>query len=360
MIKANEIIDSLTCENNKYFHISDLKVYANKILSLGKSIVNRDIDSNKLSAFVLYYDNNSTLFISMVWTHRAYRRKGLAKNLIEQLIDSTKKDIVLEVNKNNPAYFLYRDLKFKIESETNDSFIMRRSMSLSIMQPYLFPYIGYFQLLEASDKIIFYDDVNYINRGWINRNNILVNEKKHLFTVPLEQASQNKLICETKIHKNKQWSRKILSLLEHSYKKAPNFKRINELVRGIFLNEYENIGDMAINSILSVYNYLDRKINYDRSSVCSPESRNIGRIERLIHINHDNKYKKYINNEGGKILYNKKDFESKGIELNFLKTTLTEYPQFGNVFVPWLSIIDVLMFNNKKNILEQFYSGKII
>lgn len=358
MITANEIIDSLAYENNKYFHIPDLKAYANKILSLGKSIINRD--SDKLSAFILYYDNNSTLFISMVWTDTIYRRKGLAKKLIERLIDSTKKDIVLEVNKNNPAYFLYKSLKFKIESETNNSFIMRRSMSLSIMQPYIFPYIGYFQLLEASDKIIFYDDVNYINRGWINRNNILANGKKHLFTIPLEQASQNKLICETKIYKNKQWSKKILSLLEHSYKRAPNFKIVNQLVKGILLDEYENIGDMAIKSILSIYDYLGRKLNYDRSSICSPESRNAVKAERLIRISHDHKYKKYINVEGGKILYNKKDFESKGIELNFLKTTLTEYAQFGNVFVPWLSIIDVLMFNNKENILEQFYSGKIV
>lgn len=358
MITANEIMESLAYENNKYFHIPNLKVYANKILSLGKNIVNRD--SDKLSAFILYYDNNSTLFISMVWTDIAYRRKGLAKNLIEQLINSTKKDIMLEVNKNNPAYFLYKDLKFKIESETNNSFIMRRSMSLSIMQPYLFPYIGYFQLLEASDKIIFYDDVNYINRGWINRNNILANGEKHLFTVPLEQASQNKLICETKIHKNKQWSRKILSLLEHSYKKAPNFKKVNELVKDIFLDEYENIGEMAINSILSVYNYLGRKLNYDRSSICSSDSRNFGKAERLIKITHDHGYTKYINNLSGKILYNKEDFKLKGIELNFLQTTLTEYPQFRNVFVPWLSIIDMLMFNNKKNILEQFYSGKTI
>jgi len=67
-------------------------------------------------------------------------------------------------------------------------------MRISIMQPYIFPYLGYFHLIEASDRFIFYDDVNFIRKGWINKNKILLNGNDFTFTVPLSKASQNKLI----------------------------------------------------------------------------------------------------------------------------------------------------------------------
>lgn len=59
-------------------------------------------------------------------------------------------------------------------------------MILGIMQPYFLPYIGYFQLMKAVDRYVIYDDVNYIKGGWINRNNLLVNGRKQLFTIALE------------------------------------------------------------------------------------------------------------------------------------------------------------------------------
>ena len=70
------------------------------------------------------------------------------------------------------------------------------------MQPYFFPYIGYFQLINAVDKFIILDDVNYIKKGWINRNRILLNGKDYLFTIPCEKISQNKLINEVEVIKD--------------------------------------------------------------------------------------------------------------------------------------------------------------
>nr|WP_310590339.1 WbqC family protein [Dyadobacter sp. NIV53] len=80
-------------------------------------------------------------------------------------------------------------------------------MTIAIMQPYIFPYIGYFQLINAVDKFIIYDDVNFINKGWINRNNILVSGQAHLFTIPLKDASQNKLIHEVELIGGDQWKK---------------------------------------------------------------------------------------------------------------------------------------------------------
>ena len=98
-------------------------------------------------------------------------------------------------------------------------------MKAAVMQPYLFPYIGYFQLINAVDTFVVYDDVNYIKKGWINRNSILVNEKPFLFTVDLKEVSQNKLINEITIDENSNWKKNILRTIELSYKKAPFFFR---------------------------------------------------------------------------------------------------------------------------------------
>ena len=73
-------------------------------------------------------------------------------------------------------------------------------MKLAIMQPYVFPYIGYFQLINAVNKFIFYDDVDYIKQGWINRNQILLNGKAYLFTIPLADASSLRKIKDTGSH----------------------------------------------------------------------------------------------------------------------------------------------------------------
>ena len=94
-------------------------------------------------------------------------------------------------------------------------------MRLAIMQPYFMPYIGYLQLMNAVDKFVLYDDVNYINKGWINRNRILVNGQAYLFTIPLKEASQNRLINEIYLSNDPKWKGKLLKTIEQGYKKAP-------------------------------------------------------------------------------------------------------------------------------------------
>ncbi len=246
--------------------------------------------------------------------------------------------------------------------EKRENMIMttKEDRRLSIMQPYIFPYIGYFHLIEATEKIVFYDDVNYIKRGWINRNRILINNSDFLFTVPVEKASQNKMINEIKPLIDSNFINKFFAQIETAYKKAPHYNAVVEILKTVFTKQYENIADLAINSIISVYKYLDKDIQWTKSSIASPETKGMEKADRLIQINKNLGYQSYVNAIGGQELYSKEYFYSKGIKLNFVKSQKVEYKQFNNDFVPWLSIIDILMFNDKKDVKEQFTAHNIV
>jgi hypothetical protein len=125
----------------------------------------------------------------------------------------------------------------------------------AIMQPYVFPYIGYFHLIQASSVFVFYDDVHYIMRGWINRNRIINQDKDLLFTVPVAKASRNKLINEIKPAFDDRWKDNFFKHLVHNYKKAPFFDKTIDAIMSSFDRDYTDITDLAIESILSVYSY---------------------------------------------------------------------------------------------------------
>jgi len=219
-------------------------------------------------------------------------------------------------------------------------------MKLGIMQPYFLPYIGYFQLIKAVDKYVIYDDVNYINKGWINRNNILLNGQKYLFTLSLLGASQNKLINEIFVEENQS---KLLKTLETAYKKAPYFENIFPLIQNIFDYEYKNLGKFVGNSIIQIADYLNIKTDFIYSSAIKKENTLKGQ-EKILYICKTLNATKYINAIGGQELYDKEIFKQNNIELNFLQTQIVDYKQFKNDFVPYLSILDVLMFNSVEEI----------
>jgi hypothetical protein len=223
------------------------------------------------------------------------------------------------------------------------------SMTLAIMQPYFFPYIGYFQLINAVDKFVVYDDVNFINKGWINRNNILVGGKANLFTVPLKGASQNLLIHEIELENIDGFSKKFLKTIEQSYKKAPFFNEGFEIVERVFNSFSGNISELATKSLTETCQYLGLDTEIVPSSVIY-QNQNLKAQERILDICLQEKAAHYINPIGGLELYSKELFAQNGILLNFIKSKRVEYPQFKNEFVPWLSMIDVLMFCSKDQI----------
>ena len=233
-------------------------------------------------------------------------------------------------------------------------------MKVAIMQPYFFPYIGYFQLVNSVDKFVFYDDVNFIKRGWINRNRILLNDKEALITIPLFKASQNKYINEISLFFNKQAKDKLILKIENSYKKAPNYDEVINLIKKIISADISNISEYSANSVISVSNYLGINTNFFFSSLQSPESKGMGKADRLIHICKKLEADHYINSYGGRDLYTKSYFKSNQIDLSFIKTIDLEYKQFKNAFIPGLSIIDVLMFNSKLQIQKMLTNHLLV
>ncbi|KAB2847252.1 MAG: WbqC family protein [Melioribacteraceae bacterium] len=222
---------------------------------------------------------------------------------------------------------------------------------IAIMQPYIFPYIGYFQLINAVDKFVLYDDVNFINKGWINRNRILLNGKDYLFTIPCEKASQNKLINEVEVKQEEKAVEKFLKTIKSSYNKAQFFTNVYEIIEKVFQFDKMLISEFAYKSIYSVMNYLgiEKEIVFSSKEY---SNRELKKADRLIDICRQENCTNYINSIGGKDLYDKKYFEQNGISISFLKTENIEYNQFGNPFVPNLSIIDVLMFNDKNTVMK--------
>ena len=230
---------------------------------------------------------------------------------------------------------------------------------VAVMQPYFFAYIGYFQLIHAVDVFVIYDDVNFMKKGWVNRNNILVNNAKSLVTLPLTKASQNSLIKELSINMDDKWKENFLKTIKFNYSKAPFYSQVYGILQNLFDNEIKELSNFLLQSIIAVNEYIGIETEIVKSSKVY-NNIELGRKERLIDICKQEKSSHYINAIGGMELYNKEDFAEEGITLNFIKTNLVDYVQFNNEFVPYLSIIDVLMFNSKEKVLEMLNEYDLI
>ena len=228
-------------------------------------------------------------------------------------------------------------------------------MRLAVMQPYLFPYLGYYQLVKAVDTFIFFDDVNYINKGWINRNNILQQNKASRFTLPLINASQNRLINEIEIAGFEKWRKDFLKTIEYSYKKAPFYadtmQWLNDL---LFSKDFNLVGELASESISSVGKLLELPTKFENSSKLDYRvgEQQAGQ-DKILYICGLMGATTYINPKNGTDLYDRDRFTASNVQLNFINMDEIEYKQFdsGN-FTPYLSIIDVLMFNGPQQTRE--------
>lgn len=219
-------------------------------------------------------------------------------------------------------------------------------MKLAIMQPYFLPYIGYWQMIKAVDTYVIYDDVNFIKGGWINRNKMLVGGKEFLFNLLLKGASPNKLINEVEVDSNQT---KLIKTIQCAYTKAPYYSVVMPLMEKVLTSNETNLAKFIGQSIIDIAKYLNLPTTFVYSSEidknCSLKAQ-----EKVIHICEVLGARYYYNAIGGQELYNKEDFKNQGIELKFLKTNPVQYDQFKNEFVPWLSILDVMMFNSPEKI----------
>jgi hypothetical protein len=216
--------------------------------------------------------------------------------------------------------------------------------TVAIMQPYFFPYIGYYQLIAQSDVFVLLDDVQYMKGGWINRNRILVNGAPHWLTFPVEHAPIQLSIDQRAYQASDANRGKVLNALANAYRKAPQAAATLEAAAEIMAYEDANVAGFNRNLLTRVARMLGIETpilaasELDRTPGLTGQERVLDLCRRL-------GADTYVNAPGGAGLYDGDAFAAVGIALRFLKSVAEPYPQFGQPFVPFLSILDVMMFN---------------
>ncbi|WP_200960963.1 WbqC family protein [Noviherbaspirillum sp. Root189] len=226
-----------------------------------------------------------------------------------------------------------------------------------MMQPYLFPYLGYFQLMAAVDIFVLGDDLQYVKESWINRNRILVNGKDKLVTFPLKKDSHHLNINQRYFSDNFiQEMEHLLRIIFSSYRKAPCFESVYPLLEDILMYDEKNLAKFTIRSLRRLCDYMRIE-----TPILVASDLVIGEVadkqERVILTQKKLGGDVYINLIGGMKLYSPERFLEHGIVLKFHQIDDICYSQFGNEFVPLLSIIDVLMFNDLRkmqNLLSRY------
>lgn len=236
-------------------------------------------------------------------------------------------------------------------------------MKTAIMQPYFFPYIGYFQMLNAVQDFVFLTDVNFIKRGWIHRNKFLLHGKEHAFTVPLKKPSQNKHINQIALSDiYDEWKEKFKQTLRHAYCKTDNFEAIyGQICRLLDYHsqgcasppKYKNISELCIHSIEFVIRHLDIKTRIHKSENFDVDHKT-GQ-DRIIRLCQLFKTSQYINAIGGKKLYDTNTFDQQGIDLRFITSTLNKTEDFN----PNVSMLDLIFRYPKDQVKNMLYEYRL-
>ncbi len=222
-------------------------------------------------------------------------------------------------------------------------------MKLAIMQPYFLPYIGYWQLMNAVDKYVVYDDVNFIKGGWINRNRIIVNGEPSFLNLPMIGASSFKHINEIQVNTNSKVIEKTVRSVEFAYKNAPYFDEVFPMIEKIYHCGDDNLASIILYSFYVIKEYLGINTELFLSSQLEKDN-TLQAQDKVIEICRVMRADEYYNAIGGRDLYSFEDFSERGIKLSFLKTGEITYRQFNDSFIPNLSILDVMMFNSTDDV----------
>jgi hypothetical protein len=227
-------------------------------------------------------------------------------------------------------------------------------MKLAIMQPYFFPYLGYFSLIKSADRFIIFDTPQFIRHGWIERNQILNFKSENLYIkVPLNKNSLGTPINEMTINNNLDWRKKIYAQLVVYKKKAPFYKEVIRLIEDIFRIETFSIVELNKVALMKVCNYLNihtpistySSMDIEIEEVKSPDEWALNICKAL-------NAKSYINPKGGQSFFDIQKFVNEGVDISFLHSSAPPYVQLGQEFIPFLSIIDVMMFNDVEVIAD--------
>lgn len=218
--------------------------------------------------------------------------------------------------------------------------------TIAMMQPYLFPYFGYFQLIAAADAFVLGDDLQYIKSGWVNRNNILVGGEPRLLTFPLKRDSFELAINQRQTSDNfPDEVQRLLNVIRSSYSKAPCFAQVMPLLEAMIRNPERNLARYIEHTLKELCAYLGIHTPIFRASdlqLTEP----LDKQDRVIRTAKQFGAQRCINPMGGSALYDHQYFAEHGLELKFFSMDAITYRQFKGPFVANLSIIDVLMFNS--------------
>jgi hypothetical protein len=218
-----------------------------------------------------------------------------------------------------------------------------RYLKLAIMQPYFLPYIGYFQLIAACDLFVVYDNVKYTKKGWINRNRMLRDGKDVMFSLPLQNDADH-LDIGRRTLAGAPAAHKWLAQLEGAYRHAPYFAQTQPLLEQIAQCREDNLFHFLHHALLATCAHLDIRTPIRISSSVDIDH-GLRSQDKVLALCDALGASTYLNAIGGIGLYAPAAFAQRGVALRFLRSKPLDYPQFGAPFVPWLSIVDVLMFN---------------
>ena len=230
-------------------------------------------------------------------------------------------------------------------------------MIVAIMQPYIFPYMGYFNLLHACDMFVSLDDVQHIRRGWINRNRLQQGGKDVAFTVPLAKSPRESAITAQRLAEDEypRFLRRFEKTLASAYNSAPFFRPVRELVLEVLHQPETNMARLAERSLAAVLAYVGLERPFVAASALPDDARGEGikGAERLIALASHLGATGYVNLPGGKSLYSPTIFAEAGLRLHFIEPALPEYVRPAP-FIPGLSVIDALMYVPPEHMLQMF------
>lgn len=235
-------------------------------------------------------------------------------------------------------------------------------MKLALMQPYFFPYLGYFSLIKHTDRFVFFDTPQYIRRGWMNRNRILnSNGEVAYITVPLKKAPQQTAIKDMLIDDSQDWVASMLARFGHYKKEAPFYRETIAFLEEILGKKFSSLSELNIATTIAVCRYLGIADHFD---TLSEMDLTLGPIEASdewgLEVTKAMQYEVYVNPPGGMTFYDREKYRENGVELQFLKARLEPYEQHIGRFESGLSIIDVLMFNPVDRVREMLDSFDLL
>jgi len=238
-------------------------------------------------------------------------------------------------------------------------------MKLAIMQPYFFPYIGYFQVIHAVDKYLLHGGLPYLKKGWVNRNRILGPDGRPAYVnAEIRARSSHTKIDDIELVPSRHWKDKFLRGVSYIYRKSPFFDDIYALIENAVAADTERLSELNKRCIVSICDFLGIRTTIattdgsfapleERLSKPETELRlefpglrlSVYRrkVVRILEICRQEGAATFVNAIGGIALYDRAEFRSNGVELYFVETQPFTYPQRAPQFVPDLSIIDVLM-----------------